>query len=162
MTLEQISWASQTVAALAVIASLIYAALQFRIYAKQAREGRYLAAEAEARDFRMMLATDPDCARIFHQGLAGYEGLSVPDKQRFNMMMLMLVSGFQRIMMFEDVYGKGLDKMMARTMRLPGVRAWWAQAGRVSYTPAMADRIDRIIAVEAPGAIPFDGMAPDR
>jgi hypothetical protein len=47
-----------------VIASLIYAALQFRIYAKAAREVRYATTIADLQEFRKLLATDADRAHL--------------------------------------------------------------------------------------------------
>ena len=46
-TLEQVSYVSQTVAAIAVLVSLIYAALQVRSYAKAAWDARFIAAQSD-------------------------------------------------------------------------------------------------------------------
>lgn len=70
MTLEELYYFSQIVASIAILASLIYAALQFRVYAAAAREARYTTAVSDLQEFRKILATDADCARIYRDGLA--------------------------------------------------------------------------------------------
>jgi hypothetical protein len=70
VSLEQVSYFSQTVAAVAVVVSLVYALLQVRIYARSAFDARHLAAQSDLQQFRRIIATDPDCARIYRDGLA--------------------------------------------------------------------------------------------
>ena len=65
MMLEQIYALSSTIAALALVLSLIYASLQFRINTKVARDARLIAAAAVFQDFSRLLASNAECARIF-------------------------------------------------------------------------------------------------
>lgn len=69
MTLEEIYYLSQIAASVAILASLIYAALQFRVYAAAAREARYTTAVSDLQEFRKIIAADADCARLYRDGL---------------------------------------------------------------------------------------------
>ena len=80
--LEQLSWLSQTIAALAIIASLVYAALQCQVYAKAARETRYLAAEAKPRTLGGCWPP-MQTARICREGLVDYDRLDPEERWRF-------------------------------------------------------------------------------
>jgi hypothetical protein len=69
MRLEQICALSPTIAALALVLSLIYPSLQFRINTKVARNARLIAAAAVFQDFGRLLASNVECARISRDGL---------------------------------------------------------------------------------------------
>ncbi len=146
MSLEQISYLSQIVASLAVVASLIYAALQLRIYTKQARESRLIAASSDIQEFRRMLAADPNCARIFSDGLADLNQLDRTEQLRFHAMMQLAMTQVRYISTFADVP----PEMNAATLwSQPGARQWWATA-RLHYTPHMVALIDgRFAAADA-------------
>ena len=156
MMLEQISLLSQTIAALAVIASLVYAALQFRLYANAAREGRFLTAMAAIQDFQRIIATDADCARIFRDGLDDLTKLSPVDRWRFGSMMQLIVANIQAVVELEDVGGYQFysDTATVAVMSRPGARLWWSR-GRDLFSPAtvaMIDRVLKVADVHAPSA----------
>ncbi|MEA2985376.1 MAG: hypothetical protein QOD94_1630 [Alphaproteobacteria bacterium] len=60
MTLEQIYALSPTIAALALVLSLIYASFQLRINTKVARNSRLIAAASVIQDFSRMLASNAE------------------------------------------------------------------------------------------------------
>lgn len=146
MTLEQISLLGQTIAALAVIASLIYAALQFRIYATAARETRFFAAMSAVQDFNRIIATDADCARIYRDGLDDLTKLSPIDRWRFGTMMQLIVANVQAGEELEDVGGYQFysDKATISVMSRPGARLWWSR-GRDLFPPSTVAMIDRLL-----------------
>ncbi len=152
MSLEQISYLSQIIAAAAVVASLIYAVLQLRIYTKVARESRLVAASSDIQDFRRMLAQDATCARIFLDGLDDLNQLDRGEQQRFNAMMQLVATQVRYIDSFSDIPAE----MNATALwTRPGARQWWATA-RTLYTPHMVAMIDRRFA--AAGAQVADGV----
>jgi hypothetical protein len=149
MTLEDAYYVSQIVAAVAILASLIYAGLQFRIFAKQAREARLAAATSDIQQFRHAIVTDRDVARIDRDGLEGLEKLDELDQWRFGAMMQNLTSNFYLSMEFGDASPVGFTEESLRwIVSRPGYRAWWSRdkhmyPGRLSYlierTHAKAD-----------------------
>jgi hypothetical protein len=139
MSLEQISYLSQIIAAAAVVASLIYAALQLRIYTKAAREQRLVAASSDMQEFRRMLAQDATCARIFTDGIDDLNKLDRGEQLRFNAMMMLVMTQVRYIDSFSDIPP---EMNTTALWERPGVRQWWATA-RALYTPHMVTMIDR-------------------
>lgn len=145
MSLEQVSYLSQSIAAVAVVASLIYAALQLRIYTKAARESRLVAASTDIQEFRRMLAQDATCARIFFDGLADLNQLDRAEQLRFNAMMQLVMTQVRYIATFADIPAEmSTTALWAR----PGARQWWATA-RDNYAPHMVVMIERRLAAAA-------------
>ena len=158
MTLEQMSLFGQTFAALAVVASLIYAALQFRIYTTVVREARFVTAMTVVQDFNRIIATDADCARIFRDGLDDLPKLSPVDRWRFGFMMQLIVTNIQATDELEDVGGYQFysDKTAVAVMSRPGARMWWLR-GREIFPPSTVAKIDRLLKaadVHAPSPAP--------
>ena len=138
-----------------MVASLIYAALQFRIYVNAAREARFTQAAAVVQDFNRLLASDADAAEVFRKGLDHFSTMNSVERWRFASMMQMLVANSQLIWEFEGVsHYRHYTEHVARAMlQRPGARQWWA-GGRVLFPPATVAAIDRILAaVEAEKAV---------
>jgi hypothetical protein len=146
MTLADISDLSQTIAAVAVIISLVYAGLQFRIYAQAAREARLATSTADLQDFRRILATDADCARIYRDGLADMRRLDSLEQWRFGALMQLVVTNFQYNVKYSDVVDAELLKAsVASIMQRPGARQWWAK-GRMTVDREARAVIDAAVA----------------
>jgi hypothetical protein len=129
MTLEELYYISQIVASVAILASLIYAALQFRMYAVAAREAKYTTAVSDLQEFRKILATDADCARIYRDGLADLSKLDSLEQWRFGALMQLVVTNFAYGIKFGDaIEAETLRTGVTQTMRRPGARAWWEKA----------------------------------
>ena len=149
MTLEQLSYLSQTIAALAVVASLVYAALQFRVYAKAAQEARFATTIADLQEFRKILATDADCARIYRDGLADMNSLDSVEQWRFGALMQLVTTNFQYGIRFGDVNeAEMMQRAVNSTMQRPGARQWWAK-GRLTVDTPTRRVIDDALAVGA-------------
>lgn len=152
MTLEELYYLSQIVASVAILASLIYAALQFRVYAAAAREARYTTAVSDLQEFRKILATDADCARIYRDGLADLSKLDSLEQWRFGALMQLVVTNFAYGIKFGDAMEAEQQlAAVAQTMRRPGARAWWAKA-RFTVDAATRAMVDD--AIEREGASP--------
>ncbi|MDX2235165.1 MAG: hypothetical protein NW200_11775, partial [Hyphomonadaceae bacterium] len=146
---------SQAIAALAVIASLIYAALQFRIYAQAAREVRYSTTIADLQEFRKILATDADCARIYRDGLEDMNKLDAVEQWRFGALIQHVLTNFQYGLKFSDALDvEHLKLSVAATMQRPGARQWWVK-GRMTIGPETRALVDALLASDAPR---FDGF----
>jgi len=145
MTLEGIYFIGQTFAAAAIIVSLIYAAMQFRVYAKGAQEARYSTAISDLQEFRKILATDADCARIYRDGLADLAKLDSVEQWRFGALMQLVTTYFAICMKFGDVVeGEDLRKAVAMTMQRPGASQWWEKA-RNTVDTATCKMIDAVM-----------------
>jgi hypothetical protein len=144
VTLEDVSNLSQAIAALAVVVSLVYAALQFRIYAKAAREARVIAVMSDIQEFRKIIATDADCARIFREGLRDPASLAAPEAWRFGALMQMLITNVHLVGEFPDVFKGGPDSIPAWVFQRPGFRQWWI-VGRSGFAPPTVAMVERLM-----------------
>lgn len=151
MTLEQISQLSSSIAAIALVVSLIYAALQFRIHAKTAHETRVVAAAAVFQDFSRLLAGNAECARILRNGLGDLAKLDAVERWRFGSMMQMLIANSQLVLELESVGRQDHfhAQSMRRMMRMPGARQWWERERKMFASTAVA-AVDAIL--DAPDA----------
>ena len=155
MTLEQAYFLSQIVASVAIIASLIYAALQFRVYAAAAREARYTTAISDLQEFRKLLATDADCARIYRDGLVDLSKLDSVEQWRFGALMQLVLTNFQYGIKFADaIEVEQLRTGVETTMRRPGAKTWWAKA-KFTVDAATRAMVDDVISDKSLGS---DGM----
>jgi len=144
MTLEDAYFLSQITAATAIVASLIYAGLQFRIYAKGAREARVVAFMNDMQQFRLAIATNPEVARIYRDGLAEFEKLESLDQWRFGALLQMLTEEYLLFKEFKDISpGTGGRAFESTIVRQPGYRQWWPNA-RHMYNDDARARIDKI------------------
>lgn len=129
MSLEDAYYISQIVAAVAILASLIYAGLQFRIFAKQAREARLAAYTSDIQQFRSLMVGDRDVARIYRDGLEDFTKLDPLDQWRFGALMQNLTQNMTLQLEFRDILPPedvktGWEWIVCR----PGYRTWWSRA----------------------------------
>src|SRR3954471_2885014 len=145
MTLEQIYALSPTIAAFALVLSLIYASLQFRINTTVARHARLIAAAAVFQDFSRLLASNAECARIFRDGLKDLTKLDPVERWRFGSMMQMLIANSQLILELESVGHQDHfhAQSMRQIMRRPGARQWWVRE-RKMFAPSTVAAIDAV------------------
>lgn len=153
MTLEQLYAISPSIAALALVLSLIYASLQFRINTKVARNARLIAAAAVFQDFSRLLASNAECARIFRDGLNDLAKLDPVERWRFGSMMQMLIANSQLVLELKSVGYQDYfhTQSMQRIMRRPGARQWWTRERKMyaSTTVAAVDAIFKTADVSA-------------
>jgi hypothetical protein len=146
MTLEQIYAVSPTIAAFALVLSLIYASFQLRINTKVARNSRLIAAASVIQDFSRMLASNAECTRIFRDGLRDLAKLDAVERWRFGSMMQMLIGNSQLIFELDSVGYQ--DHFHAQSMRLimqrPGARQWWERE-RKMFAPTTVAAVDAIL-----------------
>ena len=145
MTLDQVYALSGTVTSFALVLSLVYASLQFRINTKVARNARLIAAAAVFQDFSRLLASNADCARIFRDGLADLSKLDPIDRWRFGSMMQMLIANSQLVLELQSVgyqdyfHARSMQQIMGR----PGARQWWVHE-RKMFAPTTITAVDAI------------------
>lgn len=146
MTIEEIYDISPTIAALALVVSLTYAALQFRIYSKAARDARLITAASIVQDFSRLLASNADCARIFRDGVDDLAKLDPVERWRFGSMMQMLIANSQLVLELESVGHQDYFHVqsMRQIMRMRGARQWWAHE-RKMFAPTTAAAVDAIL-----------------
>ena len=129
MSLEQISYISQIIASVAVVASLIYLAQQVR-QAERNQRAMIQQGRADRTSAAAMTVASPELATVFRKGLAG-EALSREEFDQYMMLIRgMLLSGEDsylqhRIGLLDE---RAFDSWLASArvfMARPGMRALW-------------------------------------
>ena len=137
MSIQDWGAIGEIVGALAVVASLIYLAMQIRQNTRQISmtlESAKLAAfertVESSNHAREVLITNPEVADLFLKGLADYRNLPSSDKFRCNMLFRNLFSAIQggyirQLTMGADAEQmEGTRKMLETLIENPGVRQW--------------------------------------
>lgn len=133
MTLEDISNLSQAIAAVAVVVSLIYLALQTR---QSARNQRAMMHSARAQSIRDSFTTmgDPSFAAIWRAGVAAAPDMSLDEAQQFAFFARGQFATFQeqfldwRAGLVDDVRWAATRGGMAALLATPGHRAVYRRA----------------------------------
>lgn len=102
MSIQEWGAIGEIIGGIAVVASLVYLAMQIRQNTKQLSmtiKSAELAAfernvDASSR-FRQMFITNPDVTELYLRGIAKYAELGDTEKVRFDMLVRSILSGFQ-------------------------------------------------------------------
>ena len=160
MTLEHIFLISQTVAALAIVGSLLFVALELR---NSNRESRHRAAEEaheKYRVFQLELAGNADLARVWASGIHDIGSLNRVDRMRFLLAAHNLFKNWESV---HSVYVEGhlpgeiyesAELMLGDLLGYHGLRTAWCARRKYFYKTFRA-RVDAKIA-----ALPSDPELP--
>ena len=141
------------VGGIAVVATLIYLAVQVRQNTEQLRrsaEIEYLGAGTATFEsfssFRMQLASSPELAALYHKGALDPGSLDPVERLRFNLiaeeLFFILATSFARFKALApageiEVRRLGVDVIL----RSPGIAQWWTRQ-RDRFDPRQRDRFD--------------------
>jgi hypothetical protein len=130
MTLEQTFYLSQSIASVAVIASLIYLAMQVR-YAERSQRGMMQQGRANRVSQAALTVASPELARVWQKGMAGDADLTREEcTQWMNICRSLFLSGEDSFLQYKagllapaafDSYVAGVHQFMASS----GLRAAW-------------------------------------
>ena len=152
MTLDNLGSIGEFVGAIAVLASLIYLALQVRQATKWQRHAAFEAMAGRAADWWANISRDPEVARIYLDGCTDLGSLEREDRVRFHALLIQLFVGCEMMVrMSED---RLLDAQIRDTVEgflrsllgTPGVRAWWHEQGSEVVSADFRARVDRLAA----------------
>jgi len=150
MTLEQYAYLGEIIAAVAVVVSLLYLAIQIRQNTKAVRTSNFHGITDSFNQINNTIANDESLARIFHVGMADFSQLNEDEKIRFNFMFL---SAF-RVM--ETLYYQSTQGVAEQQLWLveqqtikallsgPGTLEWWS-SNPLSLTPGFRKFVDENI-----------------
>ncbi len=145
MSLTDLASIGNFVSGVAIVASLIYAALQFRIYAKTAHETRLIAGTENIQQFTLAIASNADIARIYRDGLEDMDSLESLDQWRFGSLMQTLISYMTLAIEFDDIADPRLtEKSLYWILGRPGAGVWWKKA-RFMYNEKIQLVIDEAV-----------------
>ena len=147
MTLETLSAIAQLVAALGVVASLFYLAVQIR---QNTRSQRSIVVDSLTQSLINLLgpqASDPDLTRAFASATEDWYGAAEADRLRavtvlFTLFKLFENAWFQRRQGTLDAeQWEGWDAYARMYFHLPGVKTWW-QLRRAAFAHGFRNYIE--------------------
>ncbi|MGD8494689.1 MAG: hypothetical protein PVF05_00760 [Gemmatimonadales bacterium] len=151
---------AQVLAAIGVIVSVVYLALQVRQNTHQARLNteslgvtHEMGGAAMSIDIGLAIAGDAELADILQRANAGGESLSAADKIRFSAFLYASVAGFQagfynfRRGFADPEAWRGHERDVVGLLASPMARAWWERE-QLRFSPKLVDHLDRLLAAE--------------
>ena len=151
MSIQDWGAISEIVSALAVVASLIYLAMQIRQNTRQISltlESAKLAAfertVESSNHAREILITNPEVAELFLKGLSDYRNLPPSEKFRCNMLFRNVLSAFQGGYIRQLTTGgdsaqlEGTRKALNILLKNPGIRQWLGEV-ETDWRPEFVD-----------------------
>jgi hypothetical protein len=131
MNWEMLSAIGQLVAAIGVIPSLIYLAIQIREQNKERRRAGINVLTAQWGDLVKSAQESREFAALFLQGVQSFQQLDAPDKLRFSAFFTRFTRNSEGMFIYyrDGALEKALWEEVERTISdyfaYPGVREWW-------------------------------------
>ncbi len=179
MTLESIYYIGQTVAVLAILASLAAVFFQMRQISKQTQQMSELARVdltlnvwMQTGAIQLSLADSPEKADFLYRTLVENQPLTGPEKLRFLYVMSVALgsheAGFNlhRRGLIEEATYSQMEATTLSYMKDPAARNWWRRYRLKRSDPAYIALIDRMVseieaqAAKSPGTKPVASASP--
>ncbi|HSG89461.1 MAG TPA: hypothetical protein VLA56_09625 [Pseudomonadales bacterium] len=151
MTIEQLGSIGEFVSAIAVIASVLYLALQIRHGAVASRSAAIHAVTSHFSRMQFDSAADGALSDLMTRASAG-EALTAVDKNRLYTLYSAYMLGFenlweqQRAGVFSRTSYDARRVIIAQQLAGPMARRWWQHQGRHVHPPEFVAEVDAIIA----------------
>jgi len=153
MTLETAYFIAQIVAAVAVIASIAFLALQVRENTREQRLRREYEIHQMSVGYFDHFTDDEANAEVFIRGGYDYRGLSGPEKFRFNNLASKAVRNFEFILVLHNagVLNEATlerqERMLFSLFGMPGTKLWWQRSDMAEwFRPETRAAIDELLA----------------
>ena len=154
MNWEMIGAIGQIAAAVAVIPSVIYLAVQIRNQNKATRHAAANFLTAQYSDFRKSISDSGDFGTIYLRGIQSFDDLDPVSKLRFGSGLgrLFLLSEGLHHLYLDGVLApelwRGIERTTADLAAYPGVQAWWSTR-KHWHTDGFQAVVERMIAESA-------------
>jgi hypothetical protein len=132
MNWEMLSAIGQAVAAIGVMPSLIYLAVQIREQNKERRRAGINILTAQWSELVKTAQESREFAELFLQGMRCFHDLDPPDKLRFSAFFTRFTRNCEGVFIYyrdgalEKALWGAVERTMSDYFAYPGVREWWA------------------------------------
>jgi hypothetical protein len=153
MTLEQVGLIANIVSAIAIVATLVYLAIQVKDSARASRSAAVTDATTAMQAFYQELGSNAVACKLFLDGLRNPNALSEQDQYQYLMMMHSCFLGFQRSFFLtrEGTLDVALRDSIGTAMHavnhLPGIHCYWRQR-RAYFQPEFVEWVEGLLARE--------------
>jgi hypothetical protein len=147
MTLDSLGNVGELIGGLAVIASLIYLAIQIRQNTDSVRLQVEQAIKRDQIDLRRSIIENPEVADLFARSLEDFDSLSPADRIRAHMAAANTIEHLQQVFLMRDrglVPWESQETVLRGYMALEACRRWWS-LGRDILHPEFVEYVEREI-----------------
>src|SRR3954463_7992305 len=153
MSFEQISYLAQIVASLAVVASLIFVALQIKQNTAALQRNEHNSTMAQWTVIRMAIAKNRDIAELMTAGLHGESPLDAADQLRLEQMLqenawaaFHIWDRTQRGIFPKGTFEATAGAALCGLLRTTGGGTWWRSAKHIGFHPGFVLDVDAVLA----------------
>ena len=155
MSLEDLGNVGEFLAAIGVIVSLIYLALQIRQNTESVRASTQLASRHAISEFNRFLAHDDETARLWRTGLSDIDQLSEDERMRFSILLFNLFGDFESFFhqyqkaTLEAEHWERWSKVVSFYITRPVVAEWWNKR-TFPFTKGFKQYVDGLLEKQRP------------
>jgi hypothetical protein len=153
MTFEQLSYLAQIIASVAVIASLIFVALQIKQNTSALQRNEHNSTMAQWTVIRMAIAGNRDIAELMTNGLQGERALDAPDQLRLEQMLqehawasFHIWDRTQRGVFPKGTFEATAGPLLSEVLTTPRGETWWSNAKHIGFIPEFVHDVDAVLA----------------
>jgi hypothetical protein len=147
MSLEQLGNIGEFIGGLAVIASLIYLAVQIRQNTKSVRLQVEQAIKRDTFDLRRSAIENPEIADLYTKAISDFDSLSPGERIRVNLVCASVFEHLQHLYLLRNqglVHWDSQEKSLRGYLALEPFRRWWS-SGREVLRPEFVEYVERDI-----------------
>ena len=155
MSIEQISYLAQIVASVAVVASLIFVALQIKQNTRALQRNEHNSTMAQWTVIRQAIAQNRDIAELMTAGLHGDRAIDAADQLRLEQMLaehawaaFHIWDRTQRRVFPTGTFELTAGPLLASLLKTTRGEAWWRDAKHRCFIPAFVADVDALLAKE--------------
>ena len=136
ITLQDLGSLGEAIAAIAVVVSLLYVAVQVRQNTRSIRAATYQAFSESYREFRVLLLKDGELRTVWGKGLQSRSALSQSERFQFDSLMMIFTRAAEANFyneikgLVDEPFYTGWRDEAAEIWRMPGVGEWWSENKR--------------------------------
>ena len=153
MSFEQISYLAQIVASVAVVASLIFVALQIKQNTRALQRNEHNSTMEQWTVIRQAIAQNREIAELMTAGLHGERAMDAADQLRLEQMLQENAWAAYHIWDRTErgIFPKGTFEatggaLLGTLLRTPGGEDWWRQAKNIGFHPGFVSDVDALLA----------------
>ena len=145
--LEALGNLGDFIGGLAVIATLVYLAVQVRQNTQLLRANALSTSSAANVAFNHLLGNNPDAARVFQVGLEDFDALSEEERRQFLQLLRGLMASYEHrfqqhaLGMVEETIWQHQRASLSSMLSIPHLAVWWEHRKSV-FDPAFVENLD--------------------
>lgn len=153
MSFEQMSYLAQIVASVAVVASLIFVALQIKQNTRALQRNEHNSTMEQWTVIRQAIAQNREIAELMTAGLHGERAMDAADQLRLEQMLqenawaaFHIWDRTQRGIFPKGTFEATAGALLGTLLRTPGGESWWRKAKHIGFHPGFVLDVDAVLA----------------